>query len=1261
MPSSFNDLVKIYIQNLDIPQDKKDTLLASNPKTLADISLWLKKNENNSNVETSKNQLINLFTKKDNDIDSSIKLNTKTTLVNTDDASWGLSVEKTQSTNKITLYSNTSSQNTNTKTQVEQAKTQEPAIIEAQNNAIASIRENVNTAIENVMQQTDNQGNISKKYNSIKEYFQHEMALSSVCRNIYIEDVSANLLEKAQSGTLTVEEYYKAKINAVIDMLAGGKELTNEEKACLEAKIATLTPEELNQLIDKIKTANNEEYAKLNQNLDKLVNEGRQILQSQGTDNSTTSFNANPNSILALLKSGKGKEIMTFNQVYKMERGVEFSPDAIKLYDNAATEFTMALIVSNKAESIHELLDSSLAIVKGNNANGADANTTNIANKNLETNILEALKTLYNDNEEKINEELQKLSNGSISYKNGQLIYDEYSQRQKGYSLASVAEKLLANVDKNKQKVLKGRTLEDFQNTMQSHYEFAYGRKNATQLAKAYQNDQENIVKKVRSGVEYTGAGIMIAGMFIYPPAALAGALASSFGGTAIEAYNESTRKNGIDAQTKQKLTEEIMQNAALFAVGGVASKMSSVAKAALLAKNCPTFMACISDIGLDATISLIGDMAITGEIDLAGEGFSQVMSILAGHLRAKKFGKNAISRQDLNPTKNPIGNHALEHLKKTDPKLYEDYQLLRSKNMLPENFAQLLYNPENTRLNDNLKKDIQLMATCVRNGIDPKDAFIPKIKNLEEATKTKKAGEVFSLEGTNDLYIMDGSTPVKLDMDRDMYYALFPPIQSHCTSQGSLGDCYFVSAILDGSMNNPKAKVELLKMFHQKGNDIIFEISNYGQGEYSKIFDNLPSKITFKDAKKNIGTNNTIISGAMGLKIAEQAYGYKLAAEKIISYLDRIDAPQETIDKVCAELKKIFDNPSYKPSEELNQIIKDCLKDENKKINSKDNPFDALRKYCIGNGGSQTKTLNDFFNLHHNCTKVIHWQTTQDMVEKLENLQISENSIITAGTNNLSKLSEKALEKFQMLFGVGDRGKIKVHSQHAYRIVGYNTKEKTISIVNPWDTSKVVKLTFEQYQKFFGNDFAITDISKKAKSELPESVQKIANKHNIPTKTKNGRFYTEEEFIEKYLDKLEKEKNISRPKLEKNTMTGMNNPDFVNNPSIQNLLEKMKKLKVSGFELSNTINTIYDNCGFDQKKIDAAVKSIEKLYSENKNNYLSYLIISIKHPDYEFMLEKAVELVPLLKAKGYSNDLIVSIIHNLTRENYNEMKKLWE
>ncbi|MCI5888916.1 MAG: hypothetical protein MRZ62_05330, partial [Brachyspira sp.] len=66
--------------------------------------------------------------------------------------------------------------------------------------------------------------------------------------------------------------------------------------------------------------------------------------------------------------------------------------------------------------------------------------------------------------------------------------------------------------------------------------------------------------------------------------------------------------------------------------IGMGAGKVGATVKATMLAKSSPKLLATIADIGTDASISLMGDLALTGQVNLEGEGFSQVMSLIAGH-----------------------------------------------------------------------------------------------------------------------------------------------------------------------------------------------------------------------------------------------------------------------------------------------------------------------------------------------------------------------------------------------------------------------------------------------------------------------------------------------------------------------------------------------------------------------------------------------------------------------------------------------------
>ena len=139
------------------------------------------------------------------------------------------------------------------------------------------------------------------------------------------------------------------------------------------------------------------------------------------------------------------------------------------------------------------------------------------------------------------------------------------------------------------------------------------------------------LFRSARNTVQIAGMGVMVGGMAFSLPVAFIGGLISSFGGIAVEAYNENTKENPNKEKNKE-LGQEVFVNAALFAIGAGSGKVGSMAKTALTAKNAPKLVAAMADIGVDSSLSLLGDLTLTGQIDLSGEGFSQLMSLVAGH-----------------------------------------------------------------------------------------------------------------------------------------------------------------------------------------------------------------------------------------------------------------------------------------------------------------------------------------------------------------------------------------------------------------------------------------------------------------------------------------------------------------------------------------------------------------------------------------------------------------------------------------------------
>ena len=142
----------------------------------------------------------------------------------------------------------------------------------------------------------------------------------------------------------------------------------------------------------------------------------------------------------------------------------------------------------------------------------------------------------------------------------------------------------------------------------------------------------------------------------------------------------------------------ELATSLALVGSGMGIGKTSEAAFRMLVLKNCPKLLAFASEIGIDATMSLVADYAITGQIDLSGEGIAQLQSILVGVLHAKGNFKTYINTHagDISPkkkTSNPdvpkrISHNTVENFegsaytnKKLD-KISDRFEKLKSKNL---------------------------------------------------------------------------------------------------------------------------------------------------------------------------------------------------------------------------------------------------------------------------------------------------------------------------------------------------------------------------------------------------------------------------------------------------------------------------------------------------------------------------------------------------------------------------------------------------
>lgn len=169
-------------------------------------------------------------------------------------------------------------------------------------------------------------------------------------------------------------------------------------------------------------------------------------------------------------------------------------------------------------------------------------------------------------------------------------------------------------------------------------------------LLNNYIQSQESFIDKTANVAQIGGIGLMaVGGVACFIPGGQAvgafclkagqiAALGGTFGDNALELVDTMTNEQNFeqDKEKYKEISKETFVDAALFLSGYGAGSAANLAGNAVLSKTGSVALQKIADIGVDASLSLLSDYIITGEIDIVGEGLSQLLSILTGSAYAK-------------------------------------------------------------------------------------------------------------------------------------------------------------------------------------------------------------------------------------------------------------------------------------------------------------------------------------------------------------------------------------------------------------------------------------------------------------------------------------------------------------------------------------------------------------------------------------------------------------------------------------------------
>lgn len=492
---------------------------------------------------------------------------------------------------------------------------------EIKNIATTELSQDVQDAIKMFQAQKDGQGSVSDFYNLLKEKFGSDEAASKVYAKLREEELGAVLLDKAKNFELTEKDYWNEKANLAKELYeTTGDEIYNSQAQEFENRA--------NAVKGKTVTKQIQTRVQTGFKNDKVADKAVSVSATYKTVTKNVTETIYPP--------------MTFEDVFKEERGVAYNEDAVENYDRKKAETQTLVEMNNTLEEVKSQIAKATAY-----SDSARVKTPNEPNyelsqgrsteymmdstrvDELESGVYFVYKKLFGS-DENINAALKRIGVDATVSSTGRM------------SNANQAGKALVKYLENNFKAACGdKTFEQHQKETTEAYKQAYGDKNSSDIANAFIQSQQEGIQNVKTAVSGVGMVVMLAGQFV-PGGNVAtgmiwgGLATATLGSSAVSLSEATSKKGGMTQEDKSEIIKELSTSVALTATGMGVGKVSSAMYGQLILKNCPMLASKILEIGADATLSAVSTAVITGELDLKGEGLSQLIPILTGLLKSK-------------------------------------------------------------------------------------------------------------------------------------------------------------------------------------------------------------------------------------------------------------------------------------------------------------------------------------------------------------------------------------------------------------------------------------------------------------------------------------------------------------------------------------------------------------------------------------------------------------------------------------------------
>ena len=190
-------------------------------------------------------------------------------------------------------------------------------------------------------------------------------------------------------------------------------------------------------------------------------------------------------------------------------------------------------------------------------------------------------------------------------------------------------------------------------------------------------------------------------------------------------------------------------------------------------------------------------------------------------------------------------------------------------------------YLPEKGKLSQQIVQDIDKFYSAHIEGTNPIDSFVPTFKTLQEGQQNTAVGDVFEVEGQENIHIKTSSKNSRqLKIPKQVYFNLFPPIERYATTQFKIGNCWELTGF-NALYSDVDTRADILSMFsYDEKSDVLFvEFPN-----------GIAGKVRFENCELPKTANRDYFSrGAKGIQMLEYVHGKEIHEERINLLYDQI------------------------------------------------------------------------------------------------------------------------------------------------------------------------------------------------------------------------------------------------------------------------------------------------------------------------------------------------------------------------------------